>query len=354
VSESEIQNSDLPAASKIERLLAQVALTEDDKAEHFPENKIRPTQFSEFPGQERARKNLQIYVQAAKMRGQALDHVLLHGPPGLGKTSLARIIAHELQVSFFQTSGPVLDKAGDLAGILAGLERNSVLFIDEIHRLPTVIEEILYSAMEDFEIDIVVGQGPTARSVKLPVPRFTLIGATTKMASLSSPLVSRFGIKERFEYYDDPSLCKIIQRTANIEGAKISPRGIEELAARSRGTPRIANRLLRRVYDFAEVQNATEISEVIVDYALTCMEIDRRGLEPLDRKILATIAHRYSGGPVGIETLSYTVGEERSTIEDVYEPYLVHRGFLVRGPRGRELTELAVQHLQETKILSTL
>jgi Holliday junction DNA helicase RuvB len=337
-----------PSTAKIERYVAPTMLAEDIPVERANESRLRPSRFSDFPGQDRAKENLTIYVEAAKKRAGTLDHVLLHGPPGLGKTSLARIIANEMGVEFYQTSGPALDKPGDLAGILAGLSKGSVLFIDEIHRLSVVVEEVLYSAMEDFYIDIVVGQGPTARTVKMPINPFTLVGATTRVALLTSPLVSRFGIKERFEYYEHSSLIKIILRASTIEGVKISSSGINELALRSRGTPRIANRLLRRVRDFADFHDENEISGDRVDAALNAMEIDKRGLEPMDRKMLLAIRDKYDGGPVGIETLAYTVGEERATLEEVYEPYLVYQGLLARGPRGREITELGLKHLTET------
>ncbi len=332
---------------EVTRYFDAQASAEELSQERLPENRLRPKSFDEYPGQERARENLRVYVEAAKRRTEALDHVLLHGPPGLGKTSLAKIVSFELGVPFVQTSGPALDKAGDLAGILAGLEVNSVLFIDEIHRLSIVVEEILYSALEDFYIDVVVGQGPTARSIKMPVVPFTLVGATTRMASLSSPLVSRFGIRERFEYYDVSSLTQIITRSAHIEGINLSASAAKELAIRSRGTPRIANRLLRRVRDFAEVKGESTVTADRVDVALSSMEIDCRGLEPLDRKIMSTLLSRYDGGPVGVETLAHTIGEDRSTIEEVYEPFLVHNGLIRRGPRGREITEQGRKHIEQ-------
>jgi len=332
---------------EITRYVDGQASSEELTQERIPENRLRPKTFAEYPGQDRARENLKVYVEAARRRGKALDHVLLHGPPGLGKTSLAKIVSHELKTAFVQTSGPALDKAGDLAGILAGLTVNSVLFIDEIHRLSVVVEEILYSALEDFYIDVVVGQGPTARSVKMPVVPFTLIGATTRMASLSSPLVSRFGIRERFEYYCVDSLTQIIIRSAGIENIQLSPEAAKELAVRSRGTPRIANRLLRRVRDFAEVHDEAIVSAERVDVALSSMEIDNRGLEPLDRKIMSTLLIQYGGGPVGVETLAHTIGEDRSTIEEVYEPFLVHNGLIRRGPRGREITEEGRKHIEQ-------
>jgi holliday junction DNA helicase RuvB len=338
---------DETSSIKIERYITSEATSDELQLEKHPESRLRPKSFAEFPGQDRAKENLKVYVEATKTRGRSLDHVLLHGPPGLGKTSLARVIASELAVPFYQTSGPAIEKAGDLAGILAGLERNSVLFIDEIHRLSVVVEEVLYSAMEEYSIDIVVGQGPTARTVKMPINSFTLIGATTRLSLLSSPLISRFGIAERFDYYDLDSLTRIILRSASIENISISKEGAIELARRSRGTPRIANRLIRRVRDFADVKGQKVISPEMVDSALKCMEIDVKGLDPLDRKILLTIKERYDGGPVGIETLAYTIGEDKNTVEDVYEPFLVHQGFVTRGPRGREITPLGREHLNQ-------
>lgn len=342
MSQSFVENQDV----KIQRFMSPSLQKEDMLWEHHPENKIRPQKFDEFPGQKHAKENLKVYVQSAKKRNQSLDHVLLHGPPGLGKTSLAKIIANELGVNFYQTSGPAIDKTGDLAGILAGIEKNAVLFIDEIHRLSIVVEEVLYSAMEDFYIDIIVGQGPTARTVKMPINPFTLIGATTRLSLLSSPLISRFGIIERFEFYDDDSLLEIILRTASIEKLKIEVDAAKVLAQRSRGTPRIANRLLRRVRDFAEFHNVVSININIVELALSSMQIDKVGLDPLDREILATIKNKYNGGPVGIEALAHTIGEDKNTLEDIYEPFLVYKGFITRGPRGRELTPLALSHLQ--------
>lgn len=340
---------DVPGTTaKIERFVQAQSLPEEDIYESIPESRLRPKTFSDYPGQRRVKDNLRVYVQAAKKRAHTLDHVLLHGPPGLGKTSLARIISSELGVGFVQTAGPAIEKPGDLAGILAGLGPHSVLFIDEIHRLSILVEEILYSAMEDFYIDVVVGQGPTARSVKMPVAPFTLVGATTRVSLLSAPLVSRFGIQERFDFYDLESLTEIVLRSAKIEGIQMTGGGAHELACRSRGTPRIANRLLRRVRDFADVHNEREIGPERVDQALKNMEIDQKGLEPLDRLILRTIEERYQGGPVGIETLAHTIGEDRGTIEDVYEPFLVHCGLVVRGPRGREITAAGKKHLLET------
>jgi Holliday junction DNA helicase RuvB len=329
---------------KIERFISSEIIAEPylesgtSVNEGAVESILRPQTFEEYPGQDRAKNNLKIFVEAAKRRGKPLDHVLLHGPPGLGKTSLARIVARELGVNFVQTSGPAVEKAGDLAGILTGLSGQTVLFIDEIHRLNIVVEEVLYSAMEDSYVDLVVGQGPTARSVKMPIEPFTLIGATTKVASLSQPLISRFGIQERFEFYDDDSLSRIILRSAHIEGFTIGHESSLELARRSRGTPRIANRLLRRVADFALVAGEPLIGVERIEAALGAMDIDANGLDPLDRKLLSTLLHTYGGGPVGIEALSQSIAEDRSTVEEVYEPFLVHKGWIKRGPRGRELT----------------
>ena len=332
---------------RVHRYVDPAPNTEEAQTESSgAESRLRPRSFGDFPGQARAKQNLEVYVRAACERSQSLDHVLLHGPPGLGKTSLARVIASELQVPFYQTSGPAIDKAGDLAGILAGLEERAVLFIDEIHRLSIVVEEMLYSAMEDYFIDVVVGQGPTARTVKMPIPSFTLIGATTRISMLSSPLVSRFGIKERFEFYEQAALATIVLRSASLEGVDITKEGAHDLAKRSRGTPRIANRLLRRVRDFAQVAGEREVGAQTVDRALNAMEIDAQGLEPMDRSILSTVLTRYKGGPVGVETLAHTLGEDRATIEEVYEPFLVHRGFLQRGPRGREVTAHGITHLE--------
>ena len=314
-------------------------------SEEKTEHQLRPLFFADYPGQDRVKANLQVYVSAALKRKSTLDHTLLHGPPGLGKTTLAKIVAHELGAPFYQTSGPSIDKPGDLAGVLAGIEPGGVLFIDEIHRLPITVEEILYSAMEDFCIDILIGQGPTARTVKMPIHPFTLVGATTRMANLSAPLLSRFGIQEHLEFYSADALASILERSASLSGIRLAPNGAKELAFRSRGTPRIANRLLRRARDFAEYQGASELDKAIVDLTLLRLGIDSQGLDKMDRRILWTIKERYQGGPVGIEALSATIGEERTTIEDVYEPFLMHRGLIRRGPRGRELTEEGLAHI---------
>ena len=331
---------------RTERLLGGEALNhEEQKGRSRTEKKIRPATFDEYPGQELARDNLKIYVEAALKRKQPLDHVLLHGPPGLGKTTLANILANELGVPFYSTSGPSVDKPGDLAGILAGLESGSLIFIDEIHRLSVQVEEVLYSAMEDFSIDIVVGQGPSARAVRMDLSPFTLVGATTKLSSLSRPFLSRFGIQERLCFYSVKALKEILCRSARVSGLELDHEGAEEIALRSRGTPRIANRLLRRAWDFSLVKGDGHITRELVSEALSRLDIDHCGLDQLDRQILTMIQDRYQGGPVGIDALAVTLGEERSTIEDVYEPYLVHQGFLSRGPRGRSLTPKGSAHL---------
>lgn len=323
----------------IERVVGHSALSEDFESNDSPTCELRPKSFDHYPGQERVVENLKIFVTAAKMRNSTLDHVLLHGPPGLGKTTLSKIIAYELGAPFSCTSGPSIEKPGDLAGILAGLAKGSILFIDEIHRLPIHVEEVLYSAMEDFQIDIIVGQGPTARSLRVPIAPFTLIGATTRMSRLSGPLLTRFGVQERLDFYSPESLETIINRSSSILSVKIETSGAKALASRARGTPRIANRLLRRIADFALVNHEKVIDESVVLEALNRLNIDRFGLDGTDRQILRTILERYDGGPVGIETLAVTIGEERSTIEDVYEPFLVYHGFVSRGPRGRMITE---------------
>lgn len=309
------------------------------------EQGLRPADFSDFSGQDKVVSNLKIFVQAAKMRGESLDHVLLHGPPGLGKTTLANIIANELGVGFKVTSGPVLDKPGDLAGLLTNLSENDVLFIDEIHRLSPVVEEFLYSAMEDFKIDILIDKGPSARSLQLSLNPFTLVGATTRSGLLTSPLRARFGIKALLEYYDIPLLSRIIERSASILNVAIVPNAATEIARRSRGTPRIANALLRRVRDFAQVKGNGSIDLEITRYALDALNIDRLGLDEMDNKILTTMIDKFRGGPVGLSTIATAVGEDAGTIEEVYEPYLIMEGFLKRTPRGRELTHLAYEHL---------
>ena len=313
------------------------------------EGQIRPQEFDDFSGQDKIIENLRIFIKAAIMRGESLDHVLLHGPPGLGKTTLAHIVANELGVSMKITSGPVLDKAGDLAGLLTGLEKGDVLFIDEIHRLSPVVEEYLYSAMEDFTIDIMIDKGPGARSVQITLNPFTLVGATTRSGLLTSPLRARFGIQAHLEYYDSKVLLKIITRSAQILNIGIDSEAALEIACRSRGTPRIANALLRRVRDFAQVKGTGSIDLSITKFALDALNIDKRGLDMMDNKILSTIIHKFKGGPVGITTISTAVGEDVGTIEEVYEPFLIKEGFIQRTPRGREVTDLAYAHLGISK-----
>ena len=309
------------------------------------DKQLRPLSFSDFKGQKQVIENLVVFVTAAKQRGESLDHVLLHGPPGLGKTTLATIIANELQVNLRVTSGPVLDKPGDLAGLLTNLQEGDVLFIDEIHRLSPVVEEYLYSAMEDFQIDIMIDKGPSARSVQLTLNSFTLIGATTRSGLLTSPLRARFGIKFHLEYYDHEILRGIVKRSAGILNIKIEEEAAIEIARRSRGTPRIANALLRRVRDFAQVKGTGEIDIDITRYGLKALNIDQHGLDEMDNRILSVIIDKFQGGPVGLNTISTAVGEESGTIEEVYEPFLIKEGYLKRTPRGREATEHAYRHL---------
>lgn len=313
------------------------------------ENALRPLSFSDFSGQEKIVNNLGIFVQAARMRGESLDHVLLHGPPGLGKTTLSNIIANELGVGFKVTSGPVLDKPGDLAGILTSLEPNDVLFIDEIHRLSPIVEEYLYSAMEDYRIDILIDKGPSARSIQIDLNPFTLIGATTRSGLLTAPLRARFGINMHLEYYDSKTLSGIIRRSADILGVTYDEESTYEIARRSRGTPRIANALLRRVRDFAQVMGNGHIDISIARTALEALNIDKYGLDEIDNKILCVIIDKFKGGPVGIGTIATALSEDPGTIEEVYEPYLIKEGFIKRTPRGREVTDLAYKHLGRTK-----
>lgn len=316
--------------------------TEDDI---YIQPSVRPTQIHEYIGQKSVREQLQLSMDAAKMRGEQLDHVLLYGPPGLGKTTLSNIVAQEMGVTLRQTSGPVLEKAGDLAAILTRLEPHDVLFIDEIHRLSPVVEEVLYPAMEDFQIDILIGEGPAAQSVKIDIPPFTLVGATTRAGLLTSPLRDRFGLVQRLEFYSDEELTQIVTRSANILGMHSELTGSQEVARRSRGTPRIANRLLRRVRDFAQVRGDGIITSEIADAALTLLEVDPLGLDKMDTRYLENLIDKFDGGPVGIDSLATALGEERGTIEDVIEPFLVQQGFLVRSPRGRIASRRAYEHL---------
>ena len=310
---------------------------------------LRSVRFEDFVGQDRIKDNLRVFIDAAKGRAEALDHVLFCGPPGLGKTTLANIIAHELDVGIKSTSGPVLERAGDLAAILTNLQDRDVLFIDEIHRLNRVVEEILYPAMEDFQLDIIIGQGPGARSIKLDLPHFTLVGATTRTGLLTSPLRDRFGVIDRLSFYSADELQKVVQRSAALLRTTIDPAAAAEIARRSRGTPRIANRLLRRVRDFAQVQGDGSISKPIVADAMRRLEVDEKGFDHMDRRLLLTIIDKFEGGPVGLETLAAALNEERDTIEDVYEPFLIQEGFLDRTPRGRQATRIAFEYFGRKK-----
>lgn len=315
------------------------------KAEIEIEKVLRPNQFENFAGQVKVVENLRIFVEAARQRGDALDHVLLHGPPGLGKTTLSHIISNELGVNIITSSGPVLDKPGDLAGLLTNLNENDVLFIDEIHRLSPVVEEYLYSAMEDFKIDIMIETGPNARSVQIKLNPFTLVGATTRSGLLTAPLRSRFGINLRLSYYETPVLAGIVRRSASILNVEIDDDASLEIAGRSRGTPRIANLLLRRVRDFAQIKGTGQIDMSISQHALEALNVDKYGLDEMDNRILHTIIQKFSGGPVGLTTIATAVGEEAGTIEEVYEPFLIQEGYIMRTPRGRKATALAYQHL---------
>ena len=317
----------------------------DEQAADTWQYSLRPRKLVEYIGQKKAKENLKIFVQAALNRGEALDHVLLYGPPGLGKTTLAGIIANELGVNFRITSGPAIERSGDLAALLTNLGERDVLFIDEIHRLSRSVEEVLYSAMEDFALDIIIGKGPSARSIRLDIAPFTLVGATTKAGALAAPLRDRFGVISRLEYYEPQELMLIIERAAEILQISIEKSGAEKIARRSRGTPRVANRLLKRVRDFAQVQGASTITAAIADAALDRLEVDRIGLDHTDRRMLLTMIQKFAGGPVGLETLAAAISEESDTIEDVYEPYLLQLGFINRTPRGRVVTRTAYEHL---------
>ena len=317
----------------------------DEQATDTWQYSLRPRKLAEYIGQKKAKENLKVFVQAALNRGEALDHVLLYGPPGLGKTTLAGIIANELGVNFRITSGPAIERSGDLAALLTNLGERDVLFIDEIHRLSRSVEEVLYSAMEDFALDIIIGKGPSARSIRLDIAPFTLVGATTKAGALAAPLRDRFGVISRLEYYEPQELMLIIERAAEILKISIEKRGAEKLANRSRGTPRVANRLLKRVRDFAQVEGASTITAEIADAALDRLEVDRIGLDHTDRRMLLTMIQKFAGGPVGLETLAAAISEESDTIEDVYEPYLLQLGFINSTPRGRVVTRLAYEHL---------
>ncbi|WP_343248973.1 Holliday junction branch migration DNA helicase RuvB [Diplocloster hominis] len=323
------------------RIITTQTLEEDLKIEHS----LRPQTLDEYIGQEKAKKNLKVFIQAAKQRGEALDHVLFYGPPGLGKTTLAGIIAHEMEVNIKVTSGPAIEKPGEMAAILNNLQEGDLLFVDEIHRLNRQVEEVLYPAMEDYAIDILIGKGATARSIRLDLPKFTLVGATTRAGLLTAPLRDRFGVVHHLEFYTVEELQTIVIRSAKVLKVRIDAKGAEEIARRSRGTPRLANRLLKRTRDFAQVKYDGNITEDVARFALDLLDVDRMGLDQIDRTILRTLIEKFSGGPVGLDTLAAAIGEDAGTIEDVYEPYLVQNGFLLRTPRGRMASDLAYRHL---------
>ncbi len=331
-----------------ERIIAADGQPEEDNYEVG----LRPKSLQEYVGQSKAKQNLKVFIDAARKRQEALDHVLFFGPPGLGKTTLANIIAQEMGVSIKSTSGPVIEKTGDLAAVLTNLEEGDVLFIDEIHRLSPVVEEILYPAMEDYQLDIMIGQGPSARTIKLDIPRFTLVGATTRAGLLSSPLRDRFGVISRLEFYSQDELTTIVKRSADILRIQIDDAGAREIAGRSRGTPRIVNRLLRRVRDFAEVEGSGKITCELADHSLKRLEVDQQGFDHMDCLLLLTIIDKFSGGPVGLDTLAAAIGEERDTIEEVIEPYLIQQGFLNRTPRGRVVTKNCFRHFQRTPVIT--
>ena len=320
-------------------------ITSDFKQEDSEiETKLRPQSIDTYIGQEKVKETLKVYIEAAKMRNEPLDHVLLYGPPGLGKTTLSNIIANEMGVNIKTTSGPAIERAGDMAAILNSLNEGDILFIDEIHRLNRTIEEVLYSAMEDFTLDIMIGKGPNSKSIRVDLPKFTLIGATTRIGLLTNPLRDRFGVISRLEMYNPEQLTHIIERSANVLGVEIESDGALEIARRSRGTPRLANRLLKRVRDFAQVRYDGNITKIVADETLNLLDVDKLGLDPIDQKILKTIIEKFSGGPVGLDNLAVSIGEESDTIEEVYEPYLIQLGFIKRTPRGREITQIGYEH----------